>query len=134
RAGGAFRPHPRPSVRRRVSSRLGCAPRPRASARPAAPPAGAPGRVPHLYAVAVPLGPPLPLHALRWVADQAPERAGQPAVLRGSGGRIVRGGVSRVASPVVGSKEEPWRNASGSRAWPRYRRERAGRYSWGVGP
>src|SRR4030095_203427 len=74
-------------------------PKPRTHARRAGPSDHARGPLPTVLAGAVSLGASLPLHPLRRVTDQAPQRTDQPVLLRRRRRRITPRGLSPVAGP-----------------------------------
>src|SRR5262249_5831573 len=100
-AGGALGPGPVVFVRAGVPPGVAPASQPRASAGRVRPPALAAGPFRPLFAVAVLLGAPLPLHPLRRVTNQAPQRADQPVLLRRRSRRVDLGRVPVVERPVV---------------------------------
>src|SRR5262249_62208399 len=75
-------------------------PQPRAPARPAGPSGYADSALPPLRPSALSLGAPLPLHPLRRVADQAPQRGDQHVLLRRCDRRNRARWLSTLARPV----------------------------------
>src|SRR5262249_15848737 len=80
-------------------------PQPRAPARPAGPSGYADSALPPLRPSAPSLGAPLPLHPLRRVADQAPQRGDQLVLLRRRDRRMRARWLSALAGSV---KAGPW--------------------------
>src|SRR4029453_18900245 len=87
-------------VRAGVPVGMAPGPQPRAPARPAGASRDADGGLPPLRSSALSLGAPLPLHPLRRVADQAPQRGDQLVLLRRRDRRIRARGLSALAGPV----------------------------------
>src|SRR4030095_3258207 len=104
---------------------------PRTHARRAGPSDHARGPLPTVLAGAVSLGAPLPLHPLRRVTDQAPQRTDQPVLLRRRRRRITPRGLSPVAGPVRRSSASSARRPRPTHSPPRPRPEVLGRQAGG---